>query len=267
MEDVVIFVKSLTPSITRVGREVRERANELTSMVHRDLLLGSLDRATSSTPQLVSALKLFVNCPDSEKSQAADQRQVSQGQMQEELKEVIRVLQLVHYDVHGWEPISMAELKRLKQTFDNSIGDAKKWIADPNAPAGGEGEKKAREAAQAARELGKASGAAGCDLTRAAETFGAQTERLAALREKGTSAAEQRDQMRATLAAANDVESEANKALVGAMEAADAYHKVRDNWQQAQQWLADSSAPVGEGSEAVQKVIDAGRQAAKERGF
>ena len=46
------------------------------------------------------------------------------------------------------------------------------------------------------------------------------------------------------------------------MKAADAYHKVRDNWQQAQQWLADSSAPVGEGSEAVRKVIQAGQEAA-----
>ena len=46
------------------------------------------------------------------------------------------------------------------------------------------------------------------------------------MRAKGTSAAEQRDQMKATLAAANKVESEANKALTGAMEAADAYHKV-----------------------------------------
>ena len=38
---------------------------------------------------------------------------------------------------------------------------------------------------------------------------------------------------------------------------------MRDYWQAAQQWLADSSAPVGEGSKAVQSVIDAGRQAAK----
>ena len=35
--------------------------------------------------------------------------------MRDELKEVIRVLQLVHYDVHGWEPISVSELKRLKE--------------------------------------------------------------------------------------------------------------------------------------------------------
>ena len=54
MEDVVIFVKSLTPTITRVGRE---RGNELTSQVHRDLLIGSLERATNATPQ-VSFFKL-----------------------------------------------------------------------------------------------------------------------------------------------------------------------------------------------------------------
>ena len=78
MEDVVVFVKSLTPGITRVGRDVRERAEELTSQVHRDLLLGSLERATNATPQLVSALKLYVNCPEGEKAQAADQRLLSQ---------------------------------------------------------------------------------------------------------------------------------------------------------------------------------------------
>ena len=49
------------------------------------------------------------------------------------------------------------------------MGDAKKWIADPNAPPGGEGEKRARECAQVAQELGKASGAAGYDLSRAAQ--------------------------------------------------------------------------------------------------
>ena len=63
----------------------------------------------------------------------------------------------------------MSELKRLKETFDDKMGDAKKWIADPNAPPGGEGEKRARECAQVAQELGKASGAAGYDLSRAAQ--------------------------------------------------------------------------------------------------
>ena len=57
MEDVVIFVKSLTPTITRVGREVRERGNELTSQVHRDLLIGSLERATNATPQVRTFFK------------------------------------------------------------------------------------------------------------------------------------------------------------------------------------------------------------------
>jgi vinculin len=74
--------------------------------------------------------------------------------MQEEFREVIRVLQLVHYDVHGWEPISLAELKRLNNNLDGQLGEAKKWIADTNAPPGGTGEMKAREAVQTAQNLG-----------------------------------------------------------------------------------------------------------------
>jgi len=54
------------------------------------------------------------------------------------------------------------------------------------------------------------------------------------------------------------VELKAKKALESATAAAQAYHKVRDNWQAAQQWLADATAPPGAGSKAVQDVIQAG---------
>ena len=65
--------------------------------------------------------------------------------------ELISKIKLVHYDVHGWEPISLAELKRLNQNLTDQLGEAKKWVADTNAPPGGPGEKKAREAVQTAQ--------------------------------------------------------------------------------------------------------------------
>ena len=61
--------------------------------------------------------------------------------------------------------------------------------------------------------MGKAAGAAGYDLGQAATAFGAETDKLADQRAKGLSPQEQQAQMRATLAAANNVESEAAKAL------------------------------------------------------
>ena len=61
--------------------------------------------------------------------------------------------------------------------------------------------------------MGKAAGAAGYDLGQAATVFGAETDKLADQRAKGLSPQEQQAQMRATLAAANNVESEAAKAL------------------------------------------------------
>ena len=76
MEDVVIFVKSLTPSMTRVGKEVRARGDELTSQVHRDLLIGALERAINTAPQLISALKLYVNSLVSDRQNAAEQEKV-----------------------------------------------------------------------------------------------------------------------------------------------------------------------------------------------
>ena len=75
------------------------------------------------------------------------------------------------------------------------------------------GEKRTREAAQVAQNLGKAAGAAGFELGQAATEFGAQTDKLAAARAAGQAPSEQREQMKTTLAAANKVESEAAKAL------------------------------------------------------
>lgn len=263
MEDVVTFLKSLSPSLTRVGQAVRARGEELTSLVHRDLLIGALERAINLSPQLISGLKLFVNTApeDANRAQAAEQRDLAQVNMQDELREVIRVLQLVHYDVHGWEPISLAELKRLNQNLDEQMVDAKRWIADTNAPPGGEGERRAREAAQTAAQLGQAAGAAGAPLVAAAQKFGVETEKLAGLRNQGVDAAGQKSQQLATLQSANEVEEKAKQAMEQGSAAARAYHKVRDNWQAAQQWLADSSAPSGPGSKAVGEVLEAGKSA------
>jgi vinculin len=213
--------------------------------------------------QLISGLKLFVNTApdDANRAQAAEQRDLAQVNMQDELREVIRVLQLVHYDVHGWEPISLAELKRLNQNLDEQMVDAKRWIADTNAPPGGEGERRAREAAQTAAQLGQAAGAAGAPLVAAAQKFGVDTEKLAGLRNQGVDAAGQKSQQLATLQSANEVEEKAKQAMEQGSAAARAYHKVRDNWQAAQQWLADSSAPSGPGSKAVVDVLEAGKSA------
>ena len=38
---------------------------------------------------------------------------------------------------------------------------------------------------------------------------------------------------------------------------------VRDNWQAAQQWLADPTAPPGDGSKAAAEIIEAGLSAAE----
>lgn len=38
---------------------------------------------------------------------------------------------------------------------------------------------------------------------------------------------------------------------------------MRDNWQAAQQWLADPTAPPGDGSKAAAEIIEAGLSAAE----
>ena len=62
-------------------------------------------------------------------------------------------------------------------------------------------------------------------LSKAANQFGVETDKLAQLRAQGANAQEQRQQQLDTLKAANDVEEKAKKALQQATAAAQAYHK------------------------------------------
>ena len=44
MEDLVHFLKNLSPCLTKVSREVNAREKELTHQVHREILVRCLDQ-------------------------------------------------------------------------------------------------------------------------------------------------------------------------------------------------------------------------------
>lgn len=60
MEDLVQFVKDLSPCLTKVSRDVDAREKELTHLVHRDILVRCLDSVKSLAPILICAMKIYV---------------------------------------------------------------------------------------------------------------------------------------------------------------------------------------------------------------
>ena len=60
MEDLVQFVKDLSPCLTRVSREVDARQKELTHQVHRDILIRCLEQVKTLAPILICSMKIFI---------------------------------------------------------------------------------------------------------------------------------------------------------------------------------------------------------------
>lgn len=60
MEDLVQFVKDLSPCLTRVSREVDARQKELTHQVHRDILVRCLEQVKTLAPILICSMKIFI---------------------------------------------------------------------------------------------------------------------------------------------------------------------------------------------------------------
>lgn len=60
MEELVTFVKNLTPGITEMAKKVEGRIEELTHQVHADMLKKSLNAVKSMSTQLITAIKTYV---------------------------------------------------------------------------------------------------------------------------------------------------------------------------------------------------------------
>jgi len=58
MEDLVAYVKNLTPILTKMTREIDAREKELTHQGHRDRLCQHLDEMKALTPPFISSIKI-----------------------------------------------------------------------------------------------------------------------------------------------------------------------------------------------------------------
>lgn len=106
MEDLVHFLKNLSPCLSKVSREVSAREKELTHQVHREILVRCLDQVKTLAPILICSMKIFIHIISQGgrgAEEAAENRNYLSGRMSDELNEIIRVLQLTTYDEEEWD--------------------------------------------------------------------------------------------------------------------------------------------------------------------
>ncbi|XP_035828646.1 vinculin [Aplysia californica] len=155
MEDLVTFVKNLSPVLTKMTKEVDNREKELTHQVHRDMLVRSLEQVKVLTPVLISGIKIFITAGQSGQGlkEAQNNRDYTVRKMSDEIHEIIRVLQLTTYDEEEWDADDLTVMKKAQNAIEGKMKPAHDWLADPAALVGSLGDKALRQIIDDSRKI------------------------------------------------------------------------------------------------------------------
>ncbi|KAI1705384.1 vinculin family domain-containing protein [Ditylenchus destructor] len=147
IDDLTQFVKDITPWLTRMSKDVDNRQQELTHVVHREILIRCMDSVKILSPVLVCAMKIFVQITEEGQKglpEAAENRNYLAQRMTDEVNEIIRVLQLTTYDEDEWDTDNVTVMRKALSAAQSLLTAALDWLADPRARPGAVGEKAIR---------------------------------------------------------------------------------------------------------------------------
>ncbi|XP_059047686.1 vinculin [Achroia grisella] len=147
MEDLVQFLRDISPALSRAAREVAARASELTHPPHAETLTRCLDSVKQLAPVLICSMKIYIHIlTEGGKGidEAAENRNYLAQRMADEIHEIIRVLQLTSYVEDGGERDNIAVLKALQAHIHNKMPAAYEFLADPDALRNSSGERALR---------------------------------------------------------------------------------------------------------------------------
>ncbi|CAF4343393.1 unnamed protein product, partial [Rotaria socialis] len=142
IEQLVDFVKNLTPILTRMSKEVDLRTKELTHAIHRQLLTRSLEQVKTLTPLLISSINVYVTSKHTGGHcivESIENRDYVLNKMSDELGEIIRILQLTTIDdvlLNEFDEDEQHNLKKLLKTLGNRLYQAKNWLSNSQALGG-----------------------------------------------------------------------------------------------------------------------------------
>jgi vinculin len=269
MEDLVTFVKDLTPALTKVSRDVNLRQRELTHQAHREILLRCLDNLKQEAPGLISSMKTYIQLLNSKSStiHAAENRNYHASRMVDGLNEIIRVLQLTTYDDDDWDSDSLTYMKRALGAMTSKIQSAHDWLEDPFAPNGGIGEKSLRQILEHAERIADRALPDDRDLIKKqCSDIRSMVDALCELRQQKQASSPQAHslaknigkQLRELLNSCT--RAIANMELGGNLQPA---HTLSGRMDQAQRWLNNLHLDDhGLGEQAVQAIINEARRLA-----
>nr|XP_050845708.1 vinculin isoform X2 [Vespula vulgaris] len=272
MEDLVHFLKNLSPCLSKVSREVSAREKELTHQVHREILIRCLEQVKTLAPILICSMKIFIHIISQGgkgAEEAAENRNYLSGRMSDELNEIIRVLQLTTYDEEEWDADQLTVLKKAQSAIESRIRAAYDWLDDGLALRGGVGEKSLRQIVEQASRLAERylSPSQAEPLSKLASQIITMTDALCELRQNEKGTTPQAEALaRGIKEKLNELRSCVASALVAADKSGTAQtaHTVAGRLEQANKWLLNPQQDdKGLGQKAIALIIHEGKKVAE----
>ncbi|KAL6264199.1 hypothetical protein P5V15_004281 [Pogonomyrmex californicus] len=269
MEDLVHFLKNLSPCLSKVSREVGAREKELTHQVHREILIRCLDQIKILAPILICSMKIFIHIISQGgkgAEEAAENRNYLSGRMSDELNEIIRVLQLTTYDEEEWDADQLTVLKKAQSAIESRIRAAFDWLDDGKALRGGVGEKSLRQIIEQALRLAECylPPSQAEPISKLASQIITMTDALCELRQNEKGTAPQAEALaRSIKEKLNELRSLVASALVAADKSgiAQTAHTVAGRLEQANKWLLNPQHDdKGLGKRAIALIIHEGKK-------
>ncbi|XP_036145877.1 vinculin isoform X3 [Monomorium pharaonis] len=272
MEDLVHFLKNLSPCLSKVSREVSAREKELTHQVHREILVRCLEQVKTLAPILICSMKIFIHIISQGgkgADEAAENRNYLSGRMSDELNEIIRVLQLTTYDEEEWDADQLTVLKKAQSAIESRIRAAYDWLDDGLALRGGVGEKSLRQIIEQALRLAERylPPSQAEPISKLASQIMTMTDALCELRqnEKGTTP-QAEGLARSIKEKLNELRGLIATALVAADKSGTTQtaHTVAGRLEQANKWLLNpQNDDKGLGKRAIALIIHEGKKVAE----
>ncbi|OXU28986.1 hypothetical protein TSAR_002363 [Trichomalopsis sarcophagae] len=272
MEDLVHFLKNLSPCLSKVSREVSAREKELTHQVHREILIRCLDQVKTLAPILICSMKIFIHIISSGgkgAEEAAENRNYLSGRMSEEINEIIRVLQLTTYDEDEWDADQLTVLKKAQSAIESRIKPAFDWLDNGNALRGGVGEKSLRQIIEQAGRLADRylSPSQANPISKLSSQLTTMTDALCELRQNDKGTSPQGEALaRGIKEKVNELHSNISSAIVAADKSGTVQtaHTVAGRLEQANKWLLNPQHDdKGLGQKAIALIIHEGKKVAE----
>ncbi|XP_045456604.1 vinculin [Melitaea cinxia] len=268
MEDLVQFLRDISPALSKAAREVASRAAELTHPPHAETLTRCLESVKKLAPVLICSMKIYIHIlSEGGKGieDAAENRNYLAQRMADDIHEIIRVLQLTSYVEDGGEKDNIAVLKALQTMIHTKAGAAHEFLNDPAAQRNGPGERALRSVLTSAQRAAEHLVPALADtLRRTARSGGINADQLCDERQYGRGMEPKAQNLASELRSQiNEVENVVNEGVRAAEKQGG--RTIAAKLETAHKWLlhpaADPSTRI-EGQKAINSIVSQGQRIA-----